>query len=75
MSVRRPALLLKKIRDASTIVKPASAWAASAHSRNILSSGSELTASHYPKAWKYTKVVTAKAFLTLWQDPHPHQRA
>lgn len=77
LNLRRAALLLKKIRSASSIVNPASrlnvtpdpddniflecAEAAKAH---FLVTGNTR---HFPKQWKYTKCVSPTAFLPIWQ--------
>lgn len=80
MSTRRAELLFKKIRVVTTLVK------ASPHLRvatdpddNIFLECAEAAKAqylvtgnirHFPKAWKYTKVVTPTTFLLLWQMQH-----
>jgi len=78
---RRAALLLKKIREASTIIKPVSGLGvrlpdpddamflecAEAARADYLVTGNS---KHFPKQWKYTQRTTAAAFLAAWYADH-----
>jgi uncharacterized protein len=75
---RRARLLLKKLRAASKIFRPAirlseasdpddnifleCAQAAKAH---YLVTGN---ADHFPRRWKYTEVITPRGFINVWRD-------
>ena len=76
MDSRRAALLLKKIRSASAIVKPAMKLSetkdpddniflecAEAAKAEYLVTGNPR---HFPTRWKYTRIVLPRQFIELW---------
>jgi len=80
---RRGRLLLKHIRAASEMFRPAGcvtvtqdpddniflecALAAKAHYLVTGNTG------HFPKRWKYTSVVTPRTFINIWKDLRPDE--
>lgn len=82
---RRTRLLLRKIRQAATVVRPAGGIAvardpddnmflecAAAVRANYLVTGNT---AHFPKSWKYTRVITPRMFLNIWKDLRPGSEA
>src|SRR5260370_4617266 len=81
MDARRASLFLKKIRDASLLVKPVPGLSiklpdpddriflecAEAAKADYLVTGNT---KHFPKEWKYTKRITPAAFLAAWYADH-----
>ena len=80
---RRANLLLKKIRSASEIVKSAGRLTespdpddnmflecAEASKADYLVTGN---LAHFPKSWKYTKVITPRTFITIRKDLRPEE--
>jgi len=84
MDSRRAALLLKKIRAASTMVKPAVKLfetkdpddnifleCAQAAKAEYLVTGN---LRHFPSRWKYTRIVPPRQFIELWGKWHFQSR-
>ena len=78
MDSRRAALLLKKLRNASTLVKPAIQLSettdpddniflecAQAAKAEYLVTGN---LRHFPTHWKYTRIVLPRQFIELWGE-------
>jgi uncharacterized protein len=77
----RARLLLQKIRTASDIVVAGGSLAI-AHDPddNIFLECAQAAKAHYlvtgnlrhfPRGWKYTKVITPRTFINIWTDLHP----
>jgi putative PIN family toxin of toxin-antitoxin system len=75
---RRGKLLLDKLRAASSMVKPAGHLSvtsdpddnifvecAQAAKADYLITGNT---DHFPRRWKYTKVITPRMFINIWKD-------
>jgi uncharacterized protein len=84
MDLRRAALLLKKLRDASSLVKPAMKLSeatdpddniflecAQAAKAEYLVTGNPR---HFPTHWKYTRIVLPRQFIELWGEWHLQSR-
>jgi putative PIN family toxin of toxin-antitoxin system len=75
---RRSRLLLKKLRIASRMFKPAGRLAvASDPDDNMFLECAQAAKAHYlvtgntdhfPKDWKCTKIVTPRGFINVWKD-------
>lgn len=81
LDARRRTLVLKKIRAASIIVKPASKLNVTLDDPddNIFLECAQTAKAHYlvtgnikhfPSRWKYSKLITPAAFLAIWQAEH-----
>jgi putative PIN family toxin of toxin-antitoxin system len=78
MDKRRANLLLQRIRSVSKIVKPASRLSETSDpDDNIFLECAQTAKAHYlvtgntdhfPRRWKYTQVITPRAFITVWKD-------
>ena len=78
---RHARLLLKNIRASSSIVKTAgNLFETSDPDDNIFLECAQAAKAdylitgntdHFPREWKYTKVVTPRMFITIWKDLMP----
>ena len=80
MDTRRATLLLKKIREASTMVKPTAKLSETKDPDDNIFLECAQTAKaeylitgnirHFPKRWKYTRIVLPRQFMELWGEWH-----
>jgi len=80
LDTRRSAQFFQNIREASTLVKPASKLNVTADpDDNIFLECAQTAKAHYlvtgnikhfPTRWKYTKRITPAAFLVVWHAEH-----